>query len=291
MSLKNFLKLFAVLTLMSVMCICADARKPKKLPDTRLRLISYNIRMTTPKDTGLAAWDVRKFASINMIRKECPDVIGFQEPRWPQLDYLYEQLPGYDHYAEDKEGGLKESQCEAIFWRKDKYELLEKGMYWLSSTPDVVSKGWDGNRRITVWVHLKDKTSGRDFWYFCTHMDHRGMVARQKAAELNVEKMEEIAGDKAVVFISGDMNSQRDTKTGQFLVPYDDWMDDARETAKITDDHRTYGGFDDSSRSLWLDYIFSRNAHPLHYRTLDSPTEYGVAHISDHYPICCDYEF
>ena len=68
-------------------------------------------------------------------------------------------------------------------------------------------------------------------------------------------------------------------------------MDDARETAKETDDHRTYGGFNESSRSLWLDYVFSRNAAPLRYRTLDSPTAYGLAHISDHYPICCDYEF
>lgn len=290
--MKKFLKIFLVAALVVSTLVVADARRrPKKAADTRLRLISYNIRMTTPKDTGLADWDARKFASVKMIRTEKPDVFGLQEPRWPQLDYLYAELPDYDHYAEDKEGGLKESQCEAIFWLRNKYELLDKGMYWLSATPEKVSKGWDGNRRITVWVHLKDRRSGRDFWYFCTHMDHRGMTARQKAAELNVEKMTEIAGDKAVVFLSGDMNSQRDSKTGKFLEPYDGWMDDARERAKKTDDHRTYGGFSETSRSLWLDYIFSRNATPLHYRTLDSPTAYGLAHISDHYPICCDYEF
>lgn len=290
--MKRFLKIFLAAVLVVSTVVAADAgRRRKKDAVTRLRLISYNIRMTTPKDTGLADWDARKFASINMIRTEKPDVFGLNEPRWPQMDYLKGELPEYDSYAEDKEGGLKESQCEAIFWLRDSYRLLDKGMYWLSDTPEKVSKGWDGSRRVTVWVHLEDRRTGKDFWCFCTHMDHRGMTARQKAAELNVAKMKEIAGEKSVVFIFGDMNSQRDKKTGQFLVPYDQWMDDARENAKETDNHRTYGGFSDSARSLWLDYIFSRNATPLRYRTLDSPSAYGLAHISDHYPVCCDYEF
>ncbi len=290
--MRKFLKLFLVFALAVSAVFGTEARRRAgKNAPAKLRLISYNIRMTTPKDTGLADWDARKFASIKMLRTEKPDVFGLNEPRWPQMDYLRAELSEYDSYAEDKEGGLKESQCEAIFWLRDKYKLLDKGMYWLSDTPETVSKGWDGNRRITVWVHLKDRSTGRDFWYFCTHMDHRGMTARQKAAELNVAKMKEIAGEKSVVFISGDMNSQRGHKTGKFLEPYDAWMDDARLKAKETDDHRTYGGFNDSARSLWLDYIFSRNAVPLRYRTLDSPTAYGLAHISDHYPICCDYGF
>ena len=162
--MKRFLKIFLAAALVVSTLVVADARRRPKKADTRLRLISYNIRMTTPKDTGLADWDARKFASVKMIRKEKPDVFGLQEPRWPQLDYLYAELPDYDHYAEDKEGGLKESQCEAIFWLRDKYELLDKGMYWLSAPPEKVSKGWDGNRRITVWVHLKDRRTGRDFW-------------------------------------------------------------------------------------------------------------------------------
>ena len=85
--------------LLTILCCliggtCAAARLPKN----ELKLMSYNIRYAGAKDdTGEKAWEARREASLTMIRRERPDVIGFQEPRTPQVDYLLERLDEYGH--------------------------------------------------------------------------------------------------------------------------------------------------------------------------------------------------
>lgn len=116
-----------------------------------------------------------------MIRRERPDVIGFQEPKRPQLDYLIEQLPEYGHVEMGRDYGVKSDGGEhlMVMYLRDKYELLDWGYYWLSETPDRVSRGWDAMcRRVTVWVKLRDRYTDGEFYYFDTHLDHQGNTAR-----------------------------------------------------------------------------------------------------------------
>lgn len=266
---------------------CATSARPK----VQIKLMSYNIRFMHAKDSGEHVWEVRKEASVNMIRREQPDVIGLQEPELPQVKYLASRLPEYAHVEQDREDGLRENgQYLMIMWLREKYDLLDSGHFWLSPTPDTVSFGWDGHcRRVTVWVKLRDRASGREFHYFNTHLDHRGNQAREKGAALNVEQMQRIAGRSATVFLSGDMNSQRGTPTGAFLVPYDAWMKSARETAPASDQRATFDGFG-LTQPRWLDHIFYRRAKAVKYETLDGH-DYGVRYISDHYPVVCSFIF
>ena len=262
-------------------------------PKTELKLMSYNIRyINAPGDEGEFAWDARKASSIEMIHREAPDVIGFQEPKRPQLDYLVEHLPEYGHVEMGRDCGVKPDGGEhlMVMYLKEKYDLLDWGHFWLSDTPEKASHGWDAMcRRVTVWVKLRDKKTDREFFYFDTHLDHKGKTARLEGAAMNVRMMLQIAGDKAPVFISGDMNAAFGAPTESFLAPYVQWLDVARDKAPESDNRATFNGFG-KEKPLWIDHIFYRNALPVRYETLDG-ANYGVRYISDHYPIVCTFNF
>lgn len=260
-------------------------------PVCDVKIMSYNIRGTGHKeDTGDLEWDARKAGSIRMIAKEQPDVIGFQEPKNAQVSYLIEQLPAYAHVEACRDQGVSsEGEHIVVMWLREKYDLQDWGYYWLSPTPDRASHGWDAkNRRITVWVRLKDRATGRKFYYFNTHLDHKGLEARKEGAALNVAQMRKIAGNRTPVFISGDMNAERGTRTGECLAAYESWMQSSHDEAEVRDDRPSFNGFG-RNRMRTLDYLFFRRAKAVSYATVDSG-EYGVRYISDHYPIVGVFE-
>lgn len=257
-----------------------------------LKLMSFNIRYYKPGADGDNGWVARRAACLEMIRAESPDVIGFQEPHRPQIDYLKVNLPEYAEVdmgrdaATDIEKKPDGGEHLMIMYRRSKYILLDSGFFWISPTPECPSRGWDAMcRRVTVWVQLRDRRSGKEFFYFDTHFDHVGKQARAESARLVVARMQEIAGEKAAVFLSGDLNTTYDNA---LLDPLKAWMQSARHMAPVTDELPTFNDF--GKRSLWIDFIFSRNARVLAYRTLTDSERYGVPFLSDHNPIYALYK-
>ena len=116
-------------------------------------------------------------------------MIGFQEPKRPQLDYLVEHLPEYGHVEMGRDCGVKPDGGEhlMVMYLKGKYDLLDWGHFWLSDTPEKASHGWDAMcRRVTVWVKLRDKKTDREFFYFDTHLDHKGKTARLEGLPVGI---------------------------------------------------------------------------------------------------------
>ena len=136
-----------------------------------------------------------------------------------------------------------------------------------------------------LWVQLKDRKTGKEFFYFDTHFDHIGKQARAESARMMVARMKRIAGEKAAVFLSGDLNTTYDNA---LLDPLKAWMQSARHAAPVTDELPTFNDF--GKRSLWIDFIFARNARALAYRTLVDSGRYGVPFLSDHNPVYALYK-
>lgn len=67
--------------LLTVIISCVGINIVIASPKVKLKLISYNIRFLHAKRHGMHAWEARKEASVNMIRREHPDVIGFSGAR------------------------------------------------------------------------------------------------------------------------------------------------------------------------------------------------------------------
>ena len=265
-----------------------------------VKIISYNIRYEgAPSDTGAINWQNRKEATINMIRQEQPTVIGFQEARPGQTNYVIDNLPEYGHiYAKMDKGEIPAGSSVLILYKKKTCELMDWGYFWLGEDPSKEVKGWDAhNLRPTSWIKLRDKKSKNVFYYFNTHLDHKGKVARIKGVDLLIRKMKEIAGEDAHLIIGGDMNSTLQTafdiegngKPQNVLEPFFKWMKGGRETAPVTDNHFTFNGFNAEKIQYWLDYIFYRNATALKFETLTK--DYGAPYISDHYPIALNIKF
>jgi len=182
-----------------------------------------------------------------------------------------------------RDDGKQGGEHMAILYRSDRYEVIEHGDFWLSATPDVCSRGWDGAcNRIVTWGYFRDKKTGKTLYCFNTHLDHVGEVARRESLKLIPERIKSIVSDKkAPVFLTGDFNS---TTENAIFKPLKKMMKEAREDAPVTDHRGTFNGWGNAPNNIVIDQIFYRNATPLLYQTLDSD-KYGRWLISDHYPI------
>lgn len=283
---RLFRYLTAVLVLMSAFSFRAGAKSED------FRAMSFNIRFQFPADTGKLSWEARKGGCIKAIEKYKPDVIGFQEAYPYHKADLKKDLGKYVMVDRGGKPGTPDLELKnnenPVMFRGDRLELLDYGYFWLNEDQTPDKKGWDAaSVRNATWVKLKYKKSGRIFFYFNVHMDHRGANARYQSAALIVEKIKEIAGDDAVVFLGGDFNMP-DTEKG--IKPLQDYMKDAAPTlGKKADQAPTFNDFGrKGSKPMWLDHIMFRGATVKSFIVVDEK-KYGVEYISDHYPIVADF--
>ena len=143
---KTWLIAFLLVTTLGGMLLtaCQSSRS------SEVRVMTFNIRLSPSDDfDGDNCWNNRREAVIRMIRASKPDLFGIQEGIIHQVNYMEENLPEYGRYGVCRDDGLERGEANAIFWRKDRYDMKRCETYWLSETPDTVSLGWDGAcRRI-----------------------------------------------------------------------------------------------------------------------------------------------
>jgi len=192
-----------------------------QLSAQQLLVGSYNIRYKNKNDSiNGEVWTKRCQVICDQVNFMAPDIFGTQEVLYSQLCDFKKGFDGYDYIGIGRDDGKRAGEHEAIFYKKDKIQLLDHGDFWLSETPDKPGLGWDAVCiRICTWGKFAVKESprrhglfnrrkaatGKVFYFFNLHMDHVGVVARREAAKLVVAKVKEIA-QGAPVFITGDFN-------------------------------------------------------------------------------------
>jgi endonuclease/exonuclease/phosphatase family metal-dependent hydrolase len=251
--------------------------------NTPLVVASYNLRYHTPSD-GVNAWPNRKEMVKNLIRYHEFDLFGTQEGLRHQLDDLAE-LKEFAFVGKGRDDGKAAGEHSAIFYRKDRFRLVEAGDFWLSQTPDRPSLGWDATccNRICSWTRFKDLQTGRELYFFSAHFDHQGVEARRQSGKLMVEKMKAIAGDVPVIFV-GDLNSTPDTEQVQTLQTF---LRDAFHVSATPPygPVGTFNGFKaDAPLENRIDYVFvSKGIQVLKYGVLTDPLQ--QRYPSDHLPV------
>lgn len=178
----------------------------KTIPSLRysigMKVASFNIRLDT--DTGINAWANRKKPVTDLILRHDFDIVGIQEPRNTQIPDFDNMLNGYTGVT----APYAIRSFIAIYYKKELYEMLESGHFWLSETPDIPSIGWDADElRVCQWAKFRDKETNREFYVFNSHFYWRLKIARENSGPLVARKIEEITGDLPVVFV-GDLNSR-----------------------------------------------------------------------------------
>lgn len=176
------------------------------------RFATYNIRyyLEGNGDTGDKHWFNRRDYIYRMVREYDFDVVGMQEvtgEESPQLTDLENAMTEYGMYAIEGMPGDKEYNI--ILYKKDRYDLIEEGHFFLNEHPETQGKGWGGsNPRLCVWTHLRDKNSEEEFFFFNTHGNYGPTESGIEGARLIGRKIRELAGQTPTVLV-GDFNMHR----------------------------------------------------------------------------------
>jgi len=190
-----------LLLLLFSVCACGC------LHSQSVTFLTYNIRYDNPAD-GEDAWPKRREFLAGQLRFHAPDVFGIQEGLRHQVAYLLDQLPAYNFVGVGRDDGHEDGEYSALFFKRDRFRLLESGTFWLSERPDTVSKGWDAALpRICTWALLAEKRGKRKFLVYNTHFDHIGKEARKSSAALILSRILEKNIKNYPVIVMGDLNS------------------------------------------------------------------------------------
>ena len=106
------------------------------------KIISFNVRYSSaPEIDGDNRWELRRDASVKMVAKHKPLVMGLQEACPDQIDFLDLNLTGYKHIGVGRDDGKRAGEMMAIYYDTTRLTLLNSGTFWLSETPEKVSLG------------------------------------------------------------------------------------------------------------------------------------------------------
>lgn len=245
-----------------------------------IKVMSYNIRYGEAND-GTNSWAWRYPATAEMITDQQPDVFGVQEALSYQIRFIEENFRDYTYVGVGRDNGKKEGEYAAIFWNKKTVSMLKWGTFWLSETPDKPSMGWDAAcSRTATWALMKDKKTGRKFYFVNTHLDHVGAEAQKNGLQLIIDKLAELNKDSYPVVLTGDFNVTPENPALQIL---EGKMKCARNVASKTDNKGTYNNWGKASKLI--DYIyFSGFSECPEFETVTK--KYAKrSFVSDHFPI------
>ncbi len=257
-----------------------------------MKIMSFNIRTSKGQD-GINNWENRKSLVLSTIKKNAPDIIGFQELTPEQHLFLSEKLKKYQCYAVGRKDGKLEDEITAIYHKKE-FEVLMDSTIWLSEHPtEIGSKSWDAALYRTVsWVILQSKSSGGPVMIVNTHFDHIGTLAREKSAKMIVQLGKDNNPGIPMV-VMGDFNTLStdapyQVLTGQWANTYH--LKDARELSIKSHDggESTFNGYKETQGKI-IDFIFvSDGIRVKSHRYLN--VKKGDIYISDHYPVEVEIE-
>ena len=233
-----------------------------------LNVGSFNIRNGSPLREGqdrpkkgdyskFNGWDDRKQYIGDLINLEAFDVFGAQEVKHKQLVEIMEMLPDYAYVGVARDDGKTKGEYCPVFYRKKEFKLLDSGTFWLSETPNEVSKGWDGMcRRVCTWAHLQRKSDKTCFYFLSTHLDHRGKVAQIEGAKLVVDWIKKNCKGQPVIVV-GDYNVTQSSDCYK-IFSESGILEDTYETAKYRfAPTGTFNGFNPRRYTTYrIDHIF-----------------------------------
>lgn len=256
-----------------------------------LKLITYNIRYDNPND-GENAWPNRKEYLFSQLAFYEPDVLGIQEALPHQVTEMASALSSYTYVGTARDGAGK-GESSNIFYKKDRFQLLQHNTFWLSETPEKISKGWDAAlNRVCTYALLKDKKNKKTFWVFNTHLDHMGELARTNSIQLILSQIKTLNTKNHPVFFMGDFNSE---PTEERIINLKKELYDAQEIAqeKPFGPSGTFNAFQHNKPvTKRIDYIFVSKNHTIKvvkYAVLSDSKD--LKYPSDHLPVYAEIRF
>ena len=270
--------------LVTLLAATATARAP-----VSVRLMTYNIRLDLASD-GPNAWPHRRDWVAAQVLWLHPDLFGMQEVLPNQKSDLIAALPRYRFIGGGRDDGKEKGEASPIAFDTQRFDLLDNGLFWLSPTPAVASKGWDAAyNRVATWARLRVRGTRYAILAVNTHFDHIGTVARKESAlqisrwiESNVRHCEQ-------VMLFGDFNSGTDDEP-LASIKASLGLRDARAVSKSAPfgPANTFNGFEPApAESRVIDhFLLGRQVEVERYLVLSQAIDGRWP--SDHFPVLVD---
>lgn len=256
-----------------------------------LKIATFNLRMDTPSD-GENAWFHRKDMVNDLIRFYGFDLFGTQEGFTHQLNDI-SRLSDYRFIGVGRDDGKDAGEHCAIFYRSDRFKVLDQGDFWLSEHPEKPGRGWDGTccNRICTWGKFEDLKNHKQFYFFNVHYEYEGDVARRESSNLMISRIKSIAGNQPV-FLTGDFNAFP-TEEPIRILNDSGFLNDSYKITKEAPFGPvcTYHGYDSTIKTEErLDYIWVTDSIQIDKYGVLTNTLYGHT-PSDHFPVMVVAEF
>lgn len=258
-------------------CDTLMTETPKASND--LSIMSHNVYYKNMQQRkGLVAQELAYFS---------PDLIGLQEatPEW--MTFLDSTLTEYGRIGVSRAANGN-GEYNPIFYKKDKFELLDSGTFWLSKTPSVPGSRFDGanNDRIATWGLFQIKQSGKKLLLLNTHLDTAGENIRTLELDLIFDFLSDY--DRYPIYMTGDFNFQLTFDTYEKT---NELFHSCHDIAKIniSKDVPTFNAWGD--RTATGDYIFANkdSEHEVILYRVINERRFGDftfdEFISDHYAV------
>lgn len=257
---------------------------PKKSNDAT-RVMSFNLRCTDDKEGSI---NNRSQIALAIIDQYSPDSFGIQEatPKWIKiLDKEFSDT--YARVGEGRSPIEMFTEYSAVYYKKDKYNLIDSGTIWLSETPEKkYTKDFDSkHNRIATWAVLEDKETGIRYTHINTHLDHVLESTRVEQSKVLLNKIRELEKSSKVI-CTGDFNTFETAEAYSVMTAS---MTDTKTVAKNSDTGITfhkYGTIEEHKDGA-IDFIFTTNGTDVDTYKIIRNTVQGM-YPSDHYPIVAD---
>ena len=256
-----------------------------------LKVMTYNIRLDIAID-GENNWSHRKDFFTSQIQFYEPDIFGIQEATPNQVIDISNVLSQYNQIGIGREG-VGKGESSNIYYKKERFSVSNETTFWLSETPNEISKGWDAAcNRVCTFALFEDLKSNKSFWVFNTHLDHIGEVAKTKGIELILSKIEAVNIQKLPVIFMGDFNSEPNENR---ILELKKIMNDSRELSveKPFGPFGTFNNFEyNEPATKQIDYIFlSKNSFFIVNKYAVLTDSKNLRFPSDHFPVFVEMSY
>lgn len=250
------------------------------------KVCTFNIKFDNPKE-GVHQWDNRKDQILNFIKIEDLDIIGMQEVVHSQIKFLENNLEDYARIGVARDDGKSKGEYSPIFYKKDRFSIIDSATFWLSPNPEIPAKAWDAALpRVCTWAKLVDKQTNDLILVLNTHFDHVGEEARAKSVDLILTRIEELDHTGKVILV-GDFNLEPETKPIQKVINSD--LKDAFQAELNLGPVGTYNAFEiGENYDRRIDYVFYQGFELKSYKNYSLRIQHTF--LSDHFPVVVEFE-
>jgi endonuclease/exonuclease/phosphatase family metal-dependent hydrolase len=252
--------------------------------------MTFNLRVRTLLD-GPNIWDRRRDLVVERIRSFDPDLLGTQEGLDSMETFLRQQLADYTFRGVGRSDGKLRGEMSGVFFKTERFELLDEGHFWLSTTPEKPgSRAWGAiYPRMVTWLKLRPRDGGASFCWFNTHFEAFSGRARAESAKLLRDRIARIAGVMPCI-VTGDFNASPNSAPYRTLL-----AEQAPPSASLHDVFRAahpgtsrkegtahfFTGWRIGPRMDWI-------LASAHFETLDAAIDHTRGprgYPSDHFPV------